>query len=72
MKDHEHPFFRPLWRRIAIVAVCLVWAALEYAGGSTGWSLAALGVAAYGVWQFFYLYRPPAETGDPAAPDSKE
>ncbi|TIM59821.1 MAG: DUF3329 domain-containing protein, partial [Mesorhizobium sp.] len=26
MKDSEHPFFRPLWRRVAIVAVCLVWA----------------------------------------------
>ncbi|TIX41291.1 MAG: DUF3329 domain-containing protein, partial [Mesorhizobium sp.] len=25
MKNSEHPFFRPLWRRVAVVAVCLVW-----------------------------------------------
>ncbi|TIU39371.1 MAG: DUF3329 domain-containing protein, partial [Mesorhizobium sp.] len=27
MKDYEHPFFRPLWRRIAVVVVCLIWSA---------------------------------------------
>ncbi|RVD46526.1 DUF3329 domain-containing protein, partial [Mesorhizobium sp. M8A.F.Ca.ET.023.02.2.1] len=25
MKDYEHPFFRPLWRRVAVVAVCVIW-----------------------------------------------
>ena len=29
MKDVDHPFFRPLWRRIALVAVCLGWAGLH-------------------------------------------
>ncbi|RVD37518.1 DUF3329 domain-containing protein, partial [Mesorhizobium sp. M4A.F.Ca.ET.020.02.1.1] len=31
MKDYEHPFFRPLWRRIAVVAVCLAWSVIEFA-----------------------------------------
>ena len=71
-KDYEHPFFRPLWRRVAIVAVCLAWSGLEFANGSSGWGMAALGFAAYGVWQFFYLYSPPPEPGEPAAPENKE
>ena len=71
-KDYEHPFFRPLWRRIAVVAVCLAWAGFEFWNGSNGWGMAALGFAAYGVWQFFYLYSPPPEDGDPVKPENKE
>ena len=60
MKDHEHPFFRPLWRRIAVVTVCAAWAAVEFATGSSGWGMAALAFTGYAVWQFFYLYKPAA------------
>lgn len=69
LKDHEHPFFRPLWRRIAVVAACAVWAVLEYLGGSPTWGTIALSFAAYGAWQFFYLYKP-ADESEPA--DGKE
>jgi hypothetical protein len=27
--DPAHPFYQPLWRRVAIVAVCAVWFAVE-------------------------------------------
>ncbi|MFT3988913.1 DUF3329 domain-containing protein [Aestuariivirga sp.] len=27
--DPRHPFYRPLWRRIAVVAVCGAWFAAE-------------------------------------------
>ena len=30
-KDQEHPFLRPLWRRVALVAFCAVWAIWEVA-----------------------------------------
>ena len=63
MKDHEHPFFRPLWRRIAIVVVCVAWAIFEFISGAPFWGMIAGGFAAYAVWQFFFLYRP----ADPAA-----
>jgi hypothetical protein len=66
MKDSEHPFFRPLWRRIAIVAVCLVWAGIEFATGTPFWGVIALGATAYGIWQFFYAYKPESE--DPPTP----
>jgi hypothetical protein len=61
MKDSEHPFFRPLWRRVAIVAVCLAWAVVEFATGAPFWGTIALGFAGYAVWQFFYLYKPADE-----------
>ena len=71
MKDHEHPFFRPLWRRIAVVAVCAAWSIFEFANGASFWGMIAGGFAAYAVWQFFILYKPV----DPAAaqpPETRE
>ncbi|HEY4191794.1 MAG TPA: DUF3329 domain-containing protein [Mesorhizobium sp.] len=62
IKDTQHPFFRPLWRRIAIVVVCLVWAGLEYIGGSASWGTIALAAAVYGAWQYLYLYKPGPES----------
>lgn len=59
IRDNEHPFFRPLWRRIAVVGVCLVWAGLEFVSNAPTWGFVALAFAAYGVWQFFINYRPP-------------
>lgn len=61
IKDNEHPFFRPLWRRIAAVAVCLFWAVLEFMTNAQTWGFIALAFAGYAVWQFFINYRPPPE-----------
>lgn len=72
LKDHEHPFFRPLWRRVALVAACVVWAVIEYVGGSPTWGTIALAFGAYGAWQFFYLYKPADEAEPPAEGDTKE
>ena len=72
MKDYEHPFFRPLWRRVAVVVVCLAWAAMEFIGQSPFWGVIALGFAAYAVWQFFYLYKPIDEPKAPTGEQPKE
>ena len=74
MKDAEHPFFRPLWRRITIVVVCALWAALEFWAEEPFWGMIALGFAGYGAWQFLIDYKPPAENAPPAASnvDDKE
>lgn len=63
MKDNEHPFFRPLWRRVLIVAICIAWSIFEFVTNAPFWGTLALGFAAYGVWQFFITYQPPAESG---------
>ncbi|MGB3387497.1 MAG: DUF3329 domain-containing protein [Pseudaminobacter sp.] len=62
-KDNEHPFFRPLWRRIAVVAVCIAWAGVEIAAGERIWALVASAAACYAVWQLLLRYSPPADTG---------
>ena len=70
MKDTEHPFFRPLWRRVALVGACLGWAGFEFYAGSPGWGVIALGFAGYGAHQFLYRYQPPPEdAADPARKD---
>jgi len=61
IKDNEHPFFRPLWRRIAVVAVCAFWAVLEFATNTPFWGMIALGFTAYAVWMFLISYKAPAE-----------
>ena len=51
--DADHPFFRPLWRRVAITLVCAAWAALEwYGGGQSMWAWIATGMTAYAIWVF--------------------
>jgi hypothetical protein len=61
MQNQDHPFLRPLWRRIVLVVICLGWAGLEYYGGSPTWAMIALAFAGYGAWQYLYLYKPSQE-----------
>ncbi|MGB3312992.1 MAG: hypothetical protein WBB85_01155 [Albidovulum sp.] len=37
--DPAHPFFRPLWRRVAVVTACFGWALFEIITGSPGWAM---------------------------------
>jgi hypothetical protein len=59
MKDAEHPFFRPLWRRVAVVAFCAVWAAWEWWNANTLWATMVGALGAYGAWTFLLNYSPP-------------
>lgn len=62
IKDNEHPFFKPLWRRVAVVAVCAAWAVFEFATGTPLWGMIALAFMAYAVWTFLINYKGPAES----------
>jgi hypothetical protein len=46
--DPEHPVWRPVWVRLAVVGGCLAWAGFEVFMGSPGWALlfAAAGIYA--------------------------
>lgn len=66
--DTNHAFFRPLWRRVAIVAVCVVWSLVEWANGQTVWGAMTLAIAAYGVWVFFIKYDPTPPPGEDPNP----
>ncbi len=63
MADRDHPFLRPLWRRVVLVAVCVGWAVLEYVNGAQGWAALAAGMAVLGAWQFLIAYPKPPEGG---------
>jgi hypothetical protein len=56
--DPAHSFYRPLWRRVAIVVVTLVWAGFEYWHGATGWALFFAAIAAYAAWALIITYKP--------------
>lgn len=59
---NRHPWFAPLYRRIAVVAVCLVWLALEAYGGEQMWFYAAVGITGYAVWALLISYKVPSES----------
>ncbi len=61
--DLQHPFFRPLWIRIATVAACLGWGALEWSWGNTFWALLFLVLGLICGWEFF-MGEPPREPED--------
>ena len=56
MKERDITFFRPLWRRVAVTAVCVVWAGLELRHGDQMWILITLGMSAYAIWMFFITF----------------
>ncbi len=53
MFNLDHPFFRPLWKRIATVFVCFAWAVVEYMNGNPLWGMFFLGLGAFVFFQFF-------------------
>ncbi|MBB5751400.1 DUF3329 domain-containing protein [Prosthecomicrobium pneumaticum] len=56
-RDQEHPFFRPLWRRIALVVLLAVWAAYEVlVSRETLWILITLAALGYAVWTFLITF----------------
>ncbi|AWC22789.1 DUF3329 domain-containing protein [Aminobacter sp. P9b] len=67
MNDQNHPFLKPLWRRIALVAFCAAWSVFEFVTGAAFWGTLAGGMAALGAYQFLYAYKP----GDDAATDKE-
>jgi hypothetical protein len=56
--DTDHPFFRPLWIRIGLVAVCFGWAVLEFATANPFWGVIFLGFGGYAAYGFFFDFNP--------------
>ena len=52
--ENKHPFYKPLWRRVAIVVAVAAWLGFEiYQGASGFWMAIAAGMLAYAVYTFF-------------------
>lgn len=60
--DVRHPFFRPLWRRIAVVVLCLGWGVFEFSGSNTFWGVLFVGIGLYCAYEFFVVFDPDGET----------
>jgi hypothetical protein len=56
--DLDHPFFRPLWIRMGIVVLCLVWTGLEIYGGSMSWAIVFGALGVYCAYRFFVVFNP--------------
>lgn len=53
MFDLQTDFFRPLWIRVAVVAVCLLWSIFEFSGQSVLWGALFAGLGVVSFHQFF-------------------
>lgn len=47
-------FFVPLWRRVILVAFCLLWSLVEFNNGMVFWGSVFVAIGAYSLWQFFF------------------
>lgn len=65
--DVQHPFFIPLWRRVAVVVLCLGWAGVEGWNGNGFWMVLFGALGLYCAWQFFVVFAPPV-----AEPEAKD
>jgi hypothetical protein len=61
--DVQHPFFKPLWRRVAVVVVCGFWAVVEFATGSPFWGVLFAGMGGYCAYAFFVAFDPDGTAG---------
>ena len=61
MLDNTHPWFRPLYRRVLIVAVCFLWLVLETIGEQPLWQIISFAVLAYAIWALLWKYEPPED-----------
>lgn len=54
--DLNDAFFQPLWRRVAIVLVCLGWSAFEFVNDAPAWGTLFAGIGLYSAWAFFVVF----------------
>ena len=54
----QHPFFKPKWRRVALVALCLGWGAFELYHQAAFWMFMFWGIGGYCAYEFFFNFDP--------------
>lgn len=50
----RNPFFRPLWRRIVLIAVLAGWTVVEAIAGNAVWAFLMSGIGVYSTYVFFF------------------
>jgi hypothetical protein len=55
---HDHPFYKPKWRRQAIVASTAMWAVFELLIAKDGfWTVIAIAIWTYCLWTFLLNWK---------------
>ncbi|KZS53885.1 MULTISPECIES: hypothetical protein [Rhizobium] len=71
--DPNHPAYRHLWVRVAIIAVCFGWAVVEFVTGDPFWGVLAGGAGAYSFYMLFWTFNPqPPVIEPPVQPDAED
>ena len=66
--EQKHPFYKPLWVRVAIVVTIVLWLGFEIWQRNSGlWMAIAAGMLVYAVYTFFITY-PGDQAGDDEGP----
>jgi len=58
--DPDHPFYRPLWRRVLLVGACAAWTGVEFYNGEQTWGMIFLAVTAYTFANLILFFKPSA------------
>ncbi|MEP2029852.1 MAG: hypothetical protein ABJI96_14210 [Paracoccaceae bacterium] len=53
--DLENPFFAPVWIRVAVVVVMILWGVVELSQGATLWAIIFIGVGGFCGWRFYII-----------------
>ncbi|PKR88135.1 hypothetical protein CXZ10_16940 [Pleomorphomonas diazotrophica] len=62
VSDLNHPFYRPLWRRVLLVAVTGAWATYEnFVVKDPMWMVLTAGIFVYAAWVFLIKWVDPAD-----------
>ncbi|MEQ8967678.1 MAG: hypothetical protein RID91_17825 [Azospirillaceae bacterium] len=48
-----HPWLRPLYRRVIVTVLCVIWLGVESVFGDPFFSVLAMAMCAYAAWDFF-------------------
>ena len=64
MQQNDTNFFRPMWRRVAVVVFLTGWLAWEaFYTREQMWMLIVGAVLAYAIWSFFITFDRPSKSG---------
>jgi len=64
MFDLQVPFFKPLWRRVAVAGIACGWALIELTRGEVFWAILFGASGIYCVYQFFVVFDPKEDDED--------
>lgn len=54
--DLRGPFFKPMWRRVLMALLFVIWTLIEFWNDNQGWALVAAAIGVYVIYVQFFDY----------------